>query len=172
MTCLPAMPCCHALLPCPSWCSAPPLPPAPFSHLARLPGSLRRRRQPGGFSAQEPDAGDRSPVRPCLNMPPTEIFSKFQSRKNRKYPPLMGPKLKNFISKIWSSGGFLGRFKQFTGTPDPFFSLGAPFAGRGGAVSGPQRRRFIFPGGQGARFWLPVSPAGEVSQGKGDGTMS
>lgn len=51
--------------------------------------------------------------------------------------------------------------------------MGSPFAGRGGAVSDPQSRRFIFPGGGGlgAHFRLPVLPAGEVGQKKGDGTM-
>ena len=52
-----------------------------------------------------------------------------------------------------------------------FLSMGAPFAGRGGAVSGPQRRRFIFPGGGlGAHFRVPVLPEVEVGQEKGDGT--
>ena len=47
-------------------------------------------------------------------------------------------------------------------TPAPF-PLGCPFAGRGGAESAPQRRRFIFLGGcLGAHFRVPVSPAGEV----------
>jgi hypothetical protein len=42
-------------------------------------------------------------------------------------------------------------------------TLATPFAGRGGAVSGPQRRRFIFPGGDlGVHLRLPESPAGEV----------
>ena len=46
-----------------------------------------------------------------------------------------------------------------------------PFAGRGGAVSGPKSRRFIFPGGGlGAHFRVPVLPAGKFDQGKGDGT--
>jgi len=41
--------------------------------------------------------------------------------------------------------------------------LGASFASRGGPVSGPVRRRFIFPGGGlGAHLRVPVSPAGEV----------
>ena len=37
-------------------------------------------------------------------------------------------------------------------------------------MSGPQRRRFIFPGGGlGAHFRVPLIPAVEVSQEKGDG---
>jgi hypothetical protein len=53
------------------------------------------------------------------------------------------------------------------------FPLGARFAGRGGSVSGPQYRRFIFPGGGlGARLRLPVLPPGEVGQEKGDGTRA
>jgi hypothetical protein len=38
----------------------------------------------------------------------------------------------------------MGRFTHFTGYL--YFPLDGPFADRGGAVSGPQRRRFIFPG--------------------------
>ena len=49
--------------------------------------------------------------------------------------------------------------------------LDSPFRGHGGAVSGPQRRRFIFPGGGlEAHFRVPVLPAGKVGQKKGDGT--
>jgi hypothetical protein len=51
--------------------------------------------------------------------------------------------------------------------------MGAPFAGRGGSVSGPVRRRFIFPGGGlGARLRLPVLPSGEVGQEKGNDTRA
>ena len=53
-------------------------------------------------------------------------------------------------------------------TPLP---LGAPFRGHGGAVSGPESRRFIFPGGGlWAHFRLPVPPAGKFGQEKGDDT--
>jgi len=75
----------------------------------------------------------------------------------------MGPKPKNFIRKIWPGlGGFSGgRFKHFTGPLT--LSMGILFAGRGGAVSGPVRRRFSLPeGGLGAHFRVPMLPAGEV----------
>jgi hypothetical protein len=43
-------------------------------------------------------------------------------------------------------------------TPLP---LGAPFRGHGGAVSGPQRRRFIFPGGSGGASQVAGDPGGQ-----------
>ena len=43
--------------------------------------------------------------------------------------------------------------------------MGAPFAGRGGAVSWPCAPQIYLPGGGlGAHFGLPVLPAGEVGQ--------
>ena len=62
----------------------------------------------------------------------------------------------------------MGRFKHFTGYP-VLSPWGGPFAGRGGAVSGPQRRRFIFPkrGLRRLRRVL-VLPAGSIGQEKGD----
>jgi hypothetical protein len=49
--------------------------------------------------------------------------------------------------------------------------MGGPFAGRGGAVCGPVRRRFIFPEGRLRRLLgVPVPLAGKVGQEKRDGT--
>ncbi len=58
------------------------------------------------------------------------------------------------------------RFKHFTGYP-VLSPLDVPFAGRGGTVSGPRRRRFIFPaGGLMGEVAVPVLPAGKIGQGK------
>ena len=49
--------------------------------------------------------------------------------------------------------------------PPWVFPWTPPFAGRGGAVNGPQCRRFIFPGGGlGADFLVLVPPGGKVRQ--------
>ena len=71
-----------------------------------------------------------------------------------------------------SHSGFAssGPLRRTPFAPPAPFTLGAPFRGRGGAVSGPQRRRFIFPGGGlGAHFRVPLPPAGKLGQKKGDG---
>jgi hypothetical protein len=82
--------------------------------------------------------------------------------------PPGGTQPQNFISQIWPVGGpYCRRFKHFTGHPDKL-PLVVPFAGPGGDVSGPQRRRFIFPGGGlGAQFGVLVPPGGEVGQERG-----
>jgi hypothetical protein len=66
----------------------------------------------------------------------------------------------------------MGRFKHFTGYPD-LSPLGGPFASRGGSVSGPQYRRFIFPKiGVRRLLGCRCSRARRIGQGKGDGTRA
>ena len=56
-------------------------------------------------------------------------------------------------------------------TPPCFYPLGAPFAGRSGAVVALSAANLSFPGGGlGAHFRMAVLSAVEVSQEKGDGT--
>jgi len=51
----------------------------------------------------------------------------------------------------------------------PRLPLASPFAARGGAVSGPESRRFIFPGGGlGVHFGVPVLQPGGFGQERGD----
>jgi len=53
-------------------------------------------------------------------------------------------------------------------TPPTPLTLGAPFHGRGGAVSGPQRRRFIVPGGRsGGASQVAGALCGKVRPGEG-----
>ena len=63
-------------------------------------GPSRRRPTPEGFKAPIAKPGDWDSYPPWLNMMPPEIFSKFHSRKNGKYPPYEGTHGKNFESKI------------------------------------------------------------------------
>jgi hypothetical protein len=52
------------------------------------------------------------------------------------------------------------------------FPLGAPFAGRGAALSCHQCHRYFFPGGGlGALFRVPVLPPGEAGQEKATGSL-
>jgi hypothetical protein len=62
--------------------------------------------------------------------------------------------------------GLQGRLKHFTGTPD-LSSLDVTFAGRGGAVSGLQRRRFIVPGGSVITFQVAGACGGQGRPGEG-----
>ena len=101
-------------------------------------------------------------------------------RPRQKTPPVFWiPKKFKTKNPTWVAGGVGLEPWQLGMVPaDPWprgkitpgqNSLSAPFRGRGGAVSGPQRRRFIFPGeGLGTQFRVPVLPAGKFGQEKGD----
>ena len=170
----------------PSWDNPPPLPAQPAAacpHARNATWPQPENRNPG-----------MAPLPPlCINARPDTnlkifVYTVFVSRGDPgwKHPPAFFPP-KNFQTKnpAWVAGGVgLGPWRRrggwgwFRRTPGRVarlpmpFPLGAPFRGRGGAVSGPQSRRFIFPGGGlGAHFRVPVLPAGEVGQEKGDGTM-
>jgi hypothetical protein len=59
--------------------------------------------------------------------------------------PLVIVKRLNFLSKTWPVGeAFLRAIWAIHRPPCNFYTGGDPFAGRGGAVSGPQRRRYMF----------------------------
>ena len=105
---------------------------------------------------------------PGINMPCPEIFSKNHSRDNT--PRVMGPGTNILYMADWRG---LTAGDLSISLPPWIFPWTPPFAGRGGAVSGPQRGRFILPGGGlGAHFGVPVPPAVQVGQKKGDGTPS
>ena len=160
--CCPA-PCCCCSAHCPGW---PPRswPPA---HAQR--GAL-------SAAAQEPEGGvglRLPPLLICQGRAPHQkvrLYRFYFSRgSGLKSPPcLFFPK--NFSNQKFSlgtgrrwAGGWFRRTPGRVVRLPPAFPLGCPFAGRGGAVNGPVRRSFIFPGGGlGVLFGVPVSPAGEV----------
>ena len=79
---------------------------------------------------------------PGINMDRPKIFSKNHFRKNT--PRVMGPGHQHFIYGRLA-GPYCRRFKHFTaplGLP-----MDAPFCGPWRGCGGPQRRRFILPGG-------------------------
>ena len=85
-------------------------------------------------------------------MPRPEIFSKNHSRENT--PRVMGPGTNILYMADWRG---LTAGDLSISLPPWVFPWTPPFAGRGGAVSGPQRRRFILPGG---RSWGAFRGAG------------
>jgi|GEM_PF-2571208 len=153
----------------PSTLSATTSPPAPGPALVRTvsPGPKHRYR----------GSTFNSPLTDMLGQHPTSKISlcRFvpQGTPGEKYPPPASTLSRNFISKnpTWYRSA-LGRGRGGVGDGSfgplaaaqgyPCLPLGATFRGPGGAVSGPESRRFIFPGGGlGAHFRLPVLPAGE-----------
>ena len=113
---------------------------------AGAPGTRPPLPAPGG-KVRGWDSGT-----PLVKMPRPEIFSKNHSRENT--PPGDGTRHQHFIYGRLA-GPYCRRFKHFTaplGLP-----MDTPFAGRGGAVSGSQPRRFIFPG---ERSWGGFHGAG------------
>ena len=96
-----------------------------------------------------------SPGKPRHGTPPPGIDSppKFYKQKTRLCRGLRWP------GAVAASGpGLADPWPRSRVTPAPL-PLVCPFAGRGGPVSGPVRRRFIVPGGGlGVHFRLQVSP--------------
>ena len=88
-------------------------------------------------------------------------------------PKILKPKIRLGRGQRWAkavaASGMVPADHWPRGKVTHAYFLGVPFAARGGAVSGPESRRFIFPGGGlGAHFRVPVLPPGEVGQEKGD----
>jgi len=100
-------------------------------------------------------------------MSPTDKILKIHRGENSSRPPGDGTRGKNFKSKIWPGCRGLPVGDLSISQAHLTLSLDVPLAGRGGAMSGPQRLRFIFPKiGPRRLLGAPVLPAGEVGQGK------
>jgi hypothetical protein len=111
--------------------------------LGFMPGAKAETGNPG-----------MGPIPPLVNMLRADIFSKFRSQGNRPPWPRLSPK--NFKTNNpagvagalgWGRRGIAPDRDGASGPLAAPLPLGAPFAGRGRAVSGPVRRGFIFPGG-------------------------
>jgi hypothetical protein len=140
-----------------------PGPPSSTMHqliAAALPGAAPRLENFRPVKAN-PGTGLLPPL--CLNVPHGQN-SQNLSRGNQQQATRDGTQAKNFISAKsgWVARPSWGDLSILQATLY-FFPFGRPFAGRSGAVSGPQRRRFIFPGeGLGAHFRVQVPSVGEV----------
>jgi hypothetical protein len=129
--------------------------------------------KPGDFFGPGNQCRGLGLLPPWLNMLVTEIFSKIYRGRGTSRPPGKGPAQKfykqNMAGWLRPSGSDL-RISQAPLLP---FPLDVSFAGRGGSVSGPVRRRFIFPGdGLGALLRLLVPPPGGFGQEQGDDTRA
>jgi hypothetical protein len=96
-----------------------------------------------------------------LPFPNAGDFSEWRiSRRNRRngVRPSSGQCWAGAVAASWQLGMVPADPWPRGKVTHALYSLGAPFAGRGGAVSGPESRRFIVPGGRSDN----ILPAGEI----------